>query len=78
MLEIKKDSRQVPKVKEITANKKYYDILYAWLQCVSIYDERTGERTVGKKEINFSNLVMLVLGGITFIYLIHFLFKTFR
>ena len=59
MLEIKKDSRQVPKVKEITANKKYYDILYAWLQCVSIYDERTGERTVGKKEINFSNLASM-------------------
>ena len=29
-------------------------------------------------QINFSNLVMLILGGITFIYLIHFLFKTFR
>lgn len=29
-------------------------------------------------QVNFSNLVMLILGGITFIYIIHFLFKTFR
>ena len=28
-------------------------------------------------QVNFSNLVMLILGGITFIYIIHFLFKTF-
>jgi len=56
MLEMKRDSRQVPKVKQICADKRYYDILYAHLQCISSYDEKTGERTVGKKEINFSKL----------------------
>jgi DNA-binding transcriptional ArsR family regulator len=56
MLEIKRDSRQVPKVKEITTNKKYYDVLYAYLQCISVFDEKTGERTISKKEVNFSTL----------------------
>lgn len=56
MLEIKRDSRQVPKVKNICADKRYYDVLYAWLQCISTYDDMTGERTVRKKEINFSKI----------------------
>ena len=59
MLEIKRDSRQVPKVKQICADKRYYDVLYAYLQCISIYDEKTGERTVGKKEVNFSRLASM-------------------
>ena len=56
MLEMKRDSRQVPKVKQICADKRYYDVLYAYLQCISSYDEKTGERTVSKKEVNFSKL----------------------
>ena len=31
MLEIKGNSRQIPKNKEICSNKKYNDILYAYL-----------------------------------------------
>ena len=31
MLKNQPDSRQVPKAKNICSNKKYYDILYAYL-----------------------------------------------
>ena len=56
MLQIQTNSRQVPKTKTICANKKYYDILYAYLQCVSIRDEYDGKRYFYKKDINFSKL----------------------
>ena len=55
MLEIKTNSRQIPKNKEICANKKYYDILYAYLQCISEKSEN-GIRYFNKKEINFTKL----------------------
>lgn len=55
MLERKSNSRQVPKTKEICSNKKYNDILYAYLQCVSEKSD-DGRRIVGKKEINFTKL----------------------
>lgn len=55
MLEIKANSRQMPKSKEICANKKYYDILYAYLQCISEKDEN-GSRKFDKKEVNFTKL----------------------
>ena len=35
MLERKNNSRQIPKTKDICSSKKYNDILYAYLQCVS-------------------------------------------
>ena len=38
-LKIMPNSRQIPKTKEICANKKYFDILYAYLQCISEKDE---------------------------------------
>ena len=56
MLQIQTNSRQVPKTKTICANKKYYDILYAYLQCISIRDEYDGKRYFYKKDINFSKL----------------------
>ena len=56
MLKIQPNSRQIPKVKSICANKKYYDILYAYLQCVSLRDDISGERFVSKKDVNFSKL----------------------
>lgn len=56
MLEIKGNSRQIPKNKEICSNKKYNDILYAYLQYISKKDEETGIRTFSKKEINFTKL----------------------
>lgn len=54
-LKIMPNSRQIPKTKEICANKKYFDILYAYLQCVSEKDEE-GKRYFIKKDINFSKL----------------------
>lgn len=55
MLERKNNSRQIPKTKEICSNKKYNDILYAYLQCISEKNEN-GSRTFDKKEINFTKL----------------------
>lgn len=45
---IKKNSRQMPKTVDITAQKDYSDILYGYLQVNSIRDEETGERYVPK------------------------------
>lgn len=56
MLKIQPNSRQIPKSKTICADKKYYDILYAYLQCISTRDETNGIRQFSKKEINFSKL----------------------
>jgi Mn-dependent DtxR family transcriptional regulator len=56
VLKIQSDSRQVPKAKDICANKKYYDILYAYLQCISVRDEKSKIRYFSKKELNFSKL----------------------
>ena len=56
VLKIQPNSRQIPKAKSICANKKYYDILYAYLQCISIRDDSNGERYVSKKDVNFSKL----------------------
>lgn len=55
-MDIQKNSRQVPKTIDICSNKKYYDILYAYLQQVSVLNEMTGERLFYKKDINFSKL----------------------
>lgn len=54
-LEIQKNSRQIPKTKDLCANKKYYDVLYAYLQCISEKNERN-MRVFEKKEINFTKL----------------------
>ena len=54
MLKIQPNSRQMPKAKSICSNKKYYDILYAYLQCVSVRDNDTNKRYFYKKDINFS------------------------
>lgn len=56
VLKIQSNSRQVPKAKDICASKKYYDILYAYLQCISVRDEKSGIRYFSKKDINFSKL----------------------
>lgn len=47
---------QVPKTKEICSQKKYYDVLYSYLQCISTWDKVTNVRSFNKKEINFSKL----------------------
>lgn len=57
MLTIKNNSRQIPDSKTICADKKYYDILYGWLQQVSEFDN--GIRYVDAKQINFSQLAKI-------------------
>ena len=54
-MELQTNSRQIPKTKNLCANKKYYDILYAYLQCIT---EKTDKniRIFSKKEINFTKL----------------------
>ena len=52
----KKDSRQVPKVEDICANKKYHDILYAYLQTISERSVKDGKRYLNKKDINYSKI----------------------
>ncbi len=54
---ISADSRQIPKKKEITADRKYNDLVYAWLQTHSEWDQTKGHgRYVLKKVVNFSNM----------------------
>lgn len=55
MLEVKKNSRQVPKTKDVCANKKYYDIMYAYFQCISEIGV-DGNRYFKKKDVNFTKL----------------------
>lgn len=53
----KVESRQVPKIKKIIADKKYHDILYSYLQSQSKWDGEIGHpRYVDKKVINFSKI----------------------
>lgn len=54
MLSIKSNSRQIPDSKTICADKKYYDILYGWLQQVSEFED--GVRWVDAKKVNFTQL----------------------
>lgn len=53
-MEIQKNSRQMPKIKEITSAKYYSDILYGYLQVNSKRDETN--RYVEKSLINFTQL----------------------
>lgn len=56
-MKIEKDSRQVPKVKDIMADVKYCDILYCYFQNLSKWDGIIGHpRTFTKKEKNFSKI----------------------
>ena len=54
MLEIQKNSRQVPSTKKVCSNKLYCDTLYAYLQCISYWDQDKKIRYVLKKQLNFS------------------------
>ena len=55
-LEIKKDSRQIPRTKDYCADKKYNDVLYAYLQVISRKEADKSTRWFYKKEVNFSKL----------------------
>lgn len=51
------DSRQIPKKKEVTANKNYNDLVYGWLQAHSEWDNVKGHcRTISKKAVKFSSI----------------------
>ena len=51
----RKNSRQIPKIVKYTADSKYHDILYSYLQDVSMVDtEKT--RIVDSKDVNFTHL----------------------
>ena len=58
-LQKQSNSRQVPSVEEICADKKYYDILYSYFQCISVPvdpDNKDMRRIFPKKEVNFTQL----------------------
>lgn len=52
-MKIQKNSRQIPSNKIYTANKKYSDILYGYLQHNSLLDKECGIRYILKKDISF-------------------------
>lgn len=57
------NSRQIPKTSIICSNKKYYDILYSYLQCISEpneYGVKGYERVISKRKINFTKLGQLL------------------
>lgn len=52
---IQKNSRQMPIAKNITSNKDYCDLLYAWLQVKSTRPyETSADRVIDKSYINWS------------------------
>lgn len=55
-MQIKNNSRQIPKDAGITANKQYNDLMYSYLQTISQYDDETKERFIDKKQVQFSKL----------------------
>ena len=56
LLKNKDNSRQIPKTKDYCSNKKYNDMIYAYLQVISEFDESNENRQFYKKDINFSRL----------------------
>ena len=46
--------KQIPSVREICSNKKYYDVLYAYLQC--LIDKTESPKLIEKKEVKFTKL----------------------
>lgn len=53
-MQLRSNSRQVPKNIEYTSDKKYSDLLYSYLQCISEYDGSC--RVIEKKKIKFSKI----------------------
>lgn len=52
-LERQANSRQVPKDAQIMKDKNYYDVVYAWFQCKSERDEKSGIRYVPYSEAKY-------------------------
>lgn len=59
-MEIQKNSRQMPKTREICSNKKYSDVVYGWFQDVSERDLDTNLRYVNDCKVNFSKIAQRV------------------
>ena len=55
-MEIQKNSRQIPSSDKITANKNYSDILYGYLQHLSLLDEEMGIRYIMKSDIKYTTI----------------------
>lgn len=55
-MEVQKNSRQIPSDKIYTADKKYSDVLYGYLQHNSELDEQTHIRYIPKKQISYVKL----------------------
>lgn len=54
MLQIQKNSRQIPRTEEIVSSKDYCDLVYSWFQCNSELDEDGINRFVMDSKINAS------------------------
>ena len=46
--------KQIPSVREICSNKKYYDVLYAYLQCQT--NKTESPKLIEKKQVKFTKL----------------------
>lgn len=55
-MEIQKNSRQIPSDKIYTANKKYSDILYGYLQNHSYLDTKRNIRYIPKTELKYARI----------------------
>lgn len=53
-MEIQKNSRQIPSDKIYTANKSYSDILYGYLQHISLLEENLMYRYIPKADIKYT------------------------
>lgn len=55
-MEMQHNSRQIPSNERYTANKKYSDLVYGYLQQKSTLDETNGIRFLMKKEIKYTQM----------------------
>ena len=55
-MEIQHNSRQIPSNEKYTANKKYSDLVYGYLQQKSVLDESLGLRYLPKKEVKYTQM----------------------
>ena len=53
-MQIQKNSRQIPSNEMITSNKNYSDILYGYLQHLSLLDEEIGIRYIPKNMVKYT------------------------
>lgn len=55
-MELQHNSRQIPSNKKYTANKKYSDLVYGYLQQKSKLDETSGIRFLEKREVKYTQM----------------------